>query len=268
MALGLNEPPLELPEDEISDITFASAEARFELLRARRLRLVMHICAMVVVLLVATVFALIVHTRRAQGESVGSALLGDEHPGPPKTLGIDPIGTPDAKVQIVAILPAGSDCHSGVAKFLSDVVTAHKDQMYVEFKAMEEYSQTELAKKIGQICAAVVINEKTGFTVDKGGKPTQVSLIGNEPTNYKMSDVGQAIRQEYVKAYGEPAAPLYQLETKGCGAGSCAAGDGGHDDGHGDDGHSGAPGQADEAKDDAPIEIQLPGKIPEIKGME
>jgi hypothetical protein len=254
MSLGLNDEPLELPESEVSDITFASAEARFELLRARRFRLVLHIVGMVVVLLAALIFSLVVRARRTDGSTVASSLLGVSNHTPAK-LNIAPVGAEDAKVQVLAILPAGSDCHSGVAKFLSDTATAHPDEIHVSFVSMEEFSNDKLKDKIGQVCAAILINDKATFEIMKHGKLANVSLIGSEPTNYKMSDVGEALTQVYTKEYGAPAEPIYKLETKTCGGGSCAAG---HGDGSGE-------GPATNEEDDAPIDITLPGKLPAIK---
>jgi hypothetical protein len=254
MSLGLNDEPLELPESEVSDITFASAEARFELLRARRFRLVLHIIGMVLVVLAALVFSLVIRARRTDGGSVASSLLGGG-PHPPASLNIDPVGSEDAKVQVVAVLPAGSDCHSGVAKFLSDTATAHPDEIHVSFVSMEEFSNDKLKNKIGQVCAAILINDKATFEIMKHGKLASVSLIGSEPTNYKMSDVGEALTQVYTKEYGAPAEPIYKLETPTCGDGSCSSA------GHG----GGAEGPSASQEDDAPIDITLPGKLPAIK---
>lgn len=254
MTLGIDD-RLDIPESEISDITFASAEARYALLRARRMRLVLHIAGMVLALAAALTFLLVARSARKSGGDIVATLKGEHKP--PQSLGIDPVGSPDAKVQVVAVLPAGSDCHSGVAKFLSDVATAHPDEFYIVYKGLEEFSQTELSNKVGQVCAAILINDTATFTLDKDGRPTSVTLVGNEPTNYKMSDVGDALTQVYTKEYGPPTEPLYELEKK---CGSCptaGAADGGAHDQH-----------EEPAETKEPIEITLPGKLPNIKGIE
>ncbi len=255
MTLGIDD-QLDIPESEISDISFASAEARYALLRARRMRLVLHIAGMVLVLAAAVAFLLVVRSARQSGSDIVATLKGESKT--PQPLGIDPVGSPDAKVQVVAVLPSGSDCHSGVAKFLSDVATTHPDEFYIVYKSLEEFSQTELSNKVGQVCAAILINDAATFTLDKDGTPTSVTLVGNEPTNYKMSDVGDALTQVYTKEYGAPTEPLYQLEKK---CGSCP-GPGGADDGGSHTQHE-APAEVKE-----PIQITLPGKLPDIKGIE
>jgi hypothetical protein len=262
MPLGLNDNELELSESEVSDITFASAEARFALLRARRLRLVMHIAAMAVVLLASTAFSVVIHVRGADGHGTIKDLIGGGSDGVPP-VDIGPIGSEDAKVQIVAVLPGGSDCHSGVAKLLSDVAMARPEEIRVEFISVDDFAkeQPELQVKIGQPCAAVVINEEVDFKFLVGGKIQAVHLVGNEPANYKMSNVGDAITQVYRKHYGAPGEPIYTLEAKGCGEGGTCG-----------DEHSSHTGQEKETNvpprevPQDPIKVELPGKLPPIKG--
>jgi len=261
MALGIDD-QLDVTESDVSDISFASAEARYALLRARRMRLVLHIVGMAVVLLAALAFAVVVHASRQTGSGIVDALRHDS--GPPQSLNIDPVGSPDAKVQVVAVLPTGSDCHSGVAKFLSDVATLHPDQIRVEYKSLDEFSETELSSKVGQVCAAILINDTANFTLDKNGKSTAVSLVGNEPTNYKMSDVGDALTQVYTTQYGAPDAPLYQIEQK-TKCGTCPS-DVPSEDSHDQHGAPGNPPSIPETKEAA--EVVLPGKLPAIKGLD
>ncbi|MBT7301915.1 MAG: hypothetical protein HN849_20485 [Victivallales bacterium] len=264
MPLGLNDNELELSESEVSDITFASAEARFALLRARLLRLVMHIAAMAVVLLASTAFSVVVHVRGVD-KVFEDPLGGGSSDVPP--VDIDPIGSEDAKVQIVAVLPGGSDCHSGVAKLLSDIATARPEEIHVKFVSVDDFSKEEpdLQVKIGQPCAAIVINEEVDFKFLVGGKIETVHLVGNEPANYKMSDVGDAITQVHRKHYGDPGEPIYTLETKGCGKGE-GGGEGAKcgEDHTGEEKTTNVPPR--EVPQD-PIKVELPGKLPPIKGL-
>ncbi len=257
MTPGIEDERLDIPESEISDISFASAEARFALLRARRLRLVLHLAGMVLVLAAALTAALVIHSRRRGGEGVMASLTGQSKP--PVSLGIDPVGSETAKVQILAILPAGSDCHSGVAKLLSDVATLRPDEFRVVFKAMEEFSNDQLNRMVGQVCAAIVINGKTDFSLVKDGKTRKVNLVGTEPTNYRIGDVGEALTLVYTEHYGPPGEPIYQLQTAACGSGATTC-SGDHT--HGDGGHQAQP----EPKE--PIEVILPGKLPAIRGLD
>lgn len=245
---------LGLPEDEVSDISFASAEARYALLCARRLRLVMHVVGMVLVFALSLVAALVIHSRRQADGGVMGAIMGQ--PQQPVSLGIDPVGSPDAKVQVLAILPADSDCHSGVAKLLSDVATARPEEFYVEFKALGEMDRGELDRLVGQVCAAIVVNDKTSFTLEKDGRTKQVSLIGTEPTNYRLGDVGEILAQVHAGIYGDPGEPIYHLQPSAtCDTGCTTAG---HDHGHGHE----------QAEPREPIEVILPGRLPAIQGLD
>lgn len=257
MTLGIEDERLDLPESEISDISFASAEARYALLRARRLRLVLHLAGMVLVLAVALTATLAIHSRRRGGEGVMASLTGN--PQKPVSLGIAPVGSATAKVQVLAILPTGSDCHSGVAKLLSDVATLRPDEFRVEFKGMDEFSNAELSKMVGQVCAAIVINGKTDFELAKDGKIRRVSLVGTEPTNYRLGDVGEALTLAYTEHYGAPGEPIYQLQTAAaCGSGGATCSDSSHT-------HGGTQAQPEPKE---PIEVILPGKLPAIQGLD
>jgi len=262
MPLGLNDNELDLSESEASDITFASAEARFALLRARRLRLVIHIAAMTVVLLASTAFSLAIHVR---GGDIRRVLDPKGSPEEPPPVDIPPIGSKDAKVQIVAVLPGGSDCHSGVAKLLSDIATARPEEIHVVFVSVDNFAkeQPALQTKIGQPCAAIVINEEVDFKFLVEGEIQTVHLVGNEPANYKMADVGDAITQVHKKHYGDPGEPIYTLEKKGCGSEEKSC-----DDGHAS--HSGAEKTTNVPPREVPkdpIEVKLPGKLPPIRGL-
>jgi len=257
MTLGIEDPQLDLAESEISDISFASAEARYALLRACRLRLVLHLAGMALVLSVALTAALVIHSRRQPDGGMVAALTGHSRQSP--SLGIPPVGSETAKVQVLAILPSGSDCHSGVAKLLSDVATLRPDEFRVEFKAMGEFTNEELNKLVGQVCAAIVINGKTDFDLPRDGKPRRVSLVGTEPTNYRIGDVGEALTLAYTEHYGAPGEPIYQIQTTPtCGSVNCSAE--GHT--HGDGGGHAQP------EPRTPIEVILPGKLPAIQGLD
>jgi hypothetical protein len=261
MPLRIDDDRLDMPECEISDISFASAEARYALLCARRLRLVLHILGMVLVLSVALVVSLVIQSRR-QGNDDGVIATLTGHSNQPVSLGIDPVGSENAKVQVLAILPADSDCHSGVAKLLSDSATLRPDEIRVVFKAMGEFSNDELDKLVGRVCAAVVINGKTDFELPKDGKPRRVSLVGTEPTNYRLGDVGEALTQVYAEQYGPPSEPIYQIQqTSACGGGggTCSSGDG-----HGHE----VSGETAQPEEKEPVEVILPGKLPAIKGLD
>jgi len=216
---------LSVVEKEALGECFASAEARYEYEKARRLRLVAMLAAGLVALVVFGVFMYRLGARGPlSGTAAGSA--GGAHAGAEagKPLDIQPVGSPQAKVQVLAIVPAGSDCHSGIIKFLSDTAAKQTEKIRVEFTTMEAYGQDKLSKEVGSVCAAVLINGKSQFTVTCDGKERTVSLVGTEPTHYSLSDVGEALTSVYVTEYGDPGQPIFEVPagTKcGAGAGSC-----------------------------------------------
>jgi hypothetical protein len=87
-----------------------------------------------------------------------------------------------------------------------------------------------------------------------------VSLVGTEPTNYRLGDVGEALTLAYTEHYGPPAEPLYQPQAAACGSGgtTCSGGAHAHDDG----------GQQAQPEPREPIEVILPGKLPAIRGLD
>ncbi len=215
---GMDDQQWSVAEHEASAECFASAEARFEYEKARRLRRVAVLLGGAVALVV---FGIAMY-RLGRGGSPSDHDAGHAAEAP-AALGVDPVGSPDASVKILAIVPAGSDCHSGIIAFLKDVAGKQPDRIRAEFTTMEAYGNDNLTAVVGQVCAAVLINGSSEVTIQHDGKDRRLSLVGTEPTHYTLADVGAAITAVYTVHYGAPAEPLYDAAAcSGPGGGSCS----------------------------------------------
>lgn len=206
-------------EHEADGECFASAEARFEYEKTRRLRRVAVLLGAAVVLVVF---------------GVGMYRLGrgslDDHDtshAAAAALDVDSVGSPDAKVKVLAIVPAGSDCHSGIVAFIRDVASKQPDRIRADFTTMEAYGTDNLTALVGQFCAAVLVNGTSEITILEDGKERRLSLVGTEPTHYTLADVGAALTAVYTTHYGAPEEPLYDATAcRGPGSDSCGAQEG------------------------------------------
>jgi len=131
---------------------------------------------------------------------------------------------------------------------------------------MDQYGQQELQKKVGSVCAAVMINEKSKFKVNYDGTEREVSLVGTEPTHFTLGDLGEALTAVFTQEYGDPGEPIYTVEPGSEAGGKTVKPKAGHDD-HGDEEGASCNGPQHESPstegvDDTPIE--LPG-FKEIK---
>lgn len=219
--IGMDDSQLSVVEKEALGECFASAEARFEYEKARRVRRVALLVGSVVVLIGFGVFMYWLGGGRRFTSGGGDAKAVTSGDGKHKPLDAKPVGSPEAKVQVIAIMPEGSDCHSGVAKFLADTATKHLDKIRVEYTTMREYGEKKLENQVGSVCAAILINGKSSFGVTCEGKTRTVSLVGTEPTHYSMNDVGEALSHVFTQEYGDPGEPIFEV----AGGGKCGHGD-------------------------------------------
>lgn len=245
--IGMDDQQRELVEQEALGMDFTSAEAYYAYQKARRLRLVIRYVGGIL-LLAGFGYAMFL-LGGGRGRSGTEAAATERAGNGPNKLNIKPIGSPDAKLRITVVLPAGSDCHESIVRFITEVAQRHPDEMYADFHSMDSFTDKELSAKIGQVCAAVLVNGKTEFDHMKEGKLCHhISLIGTVPTHYSLGDLGVAINQEYQKAYGaEKGSPVDLSKFKP----SCML------DSHGEGPH--AHGGEAEDKLEESLDITLPG---------
>jgi hypothetical protein len=241
---------LSVVEREALGECFDSAEARYEYEKALRLRRVLKSVGAVVGLVAFGVFMYwLGGGRRLQADSGGASPTDDGH-GHQGKQDVQPVGSPEAKVKVLAILPVGSDCHSNIVKFLTETATKRQDQIRVEFTTMDAFGTKKLEQQVGASCAVVMINGTAAFEVVSKGEKRQISLVGTEPTHYSVADVGEALTSVFIKEYGDPGEPIYTAPAGGACGGPAS---GGH-------GHAGgpsalAPKAGTKAEPEEPLEL-------------
>ena len=206
--VGIDDQQLEVVERELSGHSFATAEARWAYERARRIRVVLKVALAVLFL---GVFGWGMYRLGGGGGNADKNANGAHPTDPSKLVQIDPVGSPQAELKIVAILPSGSDCHSDIVTFLTKTAEDRPEKVRVEFKNMESFSNEELTETVGSVCAAVMVNNKSEFEVTFENKPRHVSLVGTVPTHYTLGDLGLVITEQYKKLYGDPGEPIVEV---------------------------------------------------------
>jgi hypothetical protein len=206
--VGIDDQQLEVIERELEGHSFATAEARWAYERARRIRIVARSAAAVVLL---AAFGWGMYRLGGGGKAAVQAETEHSHGGGEEYVKIDPIGSPNAKLKITAILPAGSECHSEIVDFLTKAAQARPENIRVEINNMEQYSDKELTDTVGSVCAAILVNGGAEFDVEFEGKPKHVSLVGTIPTHYTLGDLGLVITAQYKKFYGDPGEPIVEV---------------------------------------------------------
>ena len=205
--IGIDDDQLEVMRREAEALSLHSEEARRDLESARRRRVVVLVLGGC--LLVCWSFFMVWLGRGTRPESDPV----EEQDLESGTVNIEPAGSPEAKPQVLCVLPGGSDCHSAVVKLLTAAANKHHAEIRVEFKDMHAIGEEELTKRIGSYCAAIAINDKTSFEVRDGEKRLGIHLIGTAPTHYSLVDVMRALTHEYTALYGDPGEPLVSEEV-------------------------------------------------------
>jgi hypothetical protein len=208
--IGMDDRQLSVVEKETLGECFASAEARFEYEKARRLRLAVVLAGSFIVLLAVGVFMYWL----GGGGRFRPAPVDEpaKEPGAISGLpGVKAVGSLGAKVQVLAIVPEGSNCHNNVIKFLTETASKRPDQIRANFTTMREFGEKNLESEVGSVCAAVLINGASTFNVTYQGKPVTISLVGTEPLHYNVADVAEALTSVFVKEYGDPGEPICQV---------------------------------------------------------
>jgi len=248
---------LSVVEQEDLGERFESAEARYEYEKALRLRRVLK---WVGGLLALVAFGFAMYWLGGGGRKLAATgatdTAGADTGGHGASRGpapAEPVGSQDAKVKVVAILPTGSGCHNNIIRFLTETASRRQDEIRVDFTTMDAYGQQKLQKEVGSSCAAVMINGKTDFELTGCGEPHKVSLVGTEPTHYSLKDVGEALTSVFVQEYGDPGQPIYVAPAESSSCAGSASGGGGHGPGG-----AAAPGRKPGTVEDSEP-LELPG---------
>ncbi len=253
--VGMDSEQQRVVEIEALGVRFETAEARYAYEKARRLRLVIRYAGGLLLLLA---FGYAMFLLGGGGGTEREACEGETQSGEhkhdgkkPGSIDIDPVGSASAAVQVNAILPEGSDCHDTVVKFLTEIGKAYPRKLRAEFSGMESLSEEELSDKVGEVCAAILVNGKTKFKFrTPDGKEVAISLVGTVPTHYSLGDLGYVINQAFSQEYGtDTPAPVDLTKYKLSGTPPTDT----HDD------RKGAPREEEEETSDPEPDFELPG---------
>ena len=141
------------------------------------------------------------------------------------------MGNTEGKVKVEAIIPSARDCHVTTVAMLNALVKEEPERTRVEISDMFIPLGKEAMKKRGVECAAIFVNGKSQFTVERDGQPQTVRFEKNpntEESSYHTVDIVAAVDQELIQAYGTgltPEARETLLQAQPGGAGKAASAD-------------------------------------------
>ncbi|MGQ9461499.1 MAG: hypothetical protein ACUVTP_05075 [Candidatus Fervidibacter sp.] len=112
------------------------------------------------------------------------------------------LGSADAKVKIVAILPPSS-CQAPTIRILDEIVKAEPKRVRVEIYGMDSPKGSQLLQQYGATCASVFINGKTEFTLTSNGETRHVICQKSPGMSYQSTDLIEIVHMELKRLYGK-----------------------------------------------------------------
>lgn len=128
------------------------------------------------------------------------------------------LGAPDAKVDVLLVVPLNIDCHAPTIEYLKKIAGVCGAQVRVKFLELRSPEAKELFKKASKdVCATVFINGKYQATNLAGNA---IAFTGPLGDRYVLDDLRAAITTEMKKAYGDaalalPDAPAVEMKQPG-----------------------------------------------------
>jgi len=110
------------------------------------------------------------------------------------------MGSAEAKVRLVCLLPLKTGCQAPTIEYLEDVVQKHPEKMRIRFVDYLASHGKEEAKQYGLKCASVVINKASWFK-DASGR--DIRLGGPYGEGYSVADVHYVLQKAFDEAYGK-----------------------------------------------------------------
>ena len=110
------------------------------------------------------------------------------------------MGSAEAKVRLVCLLPLKTGCQAPTIEYLHDAVQMHPEEMHVRFVDYLAPHGKEEAKQYQLTCASVVINKASRFK-DASGRDIQ--LGGPYGEGYSVADVHYVLQKAFDEAYGK-----------------------------------------------------------------
>ena len=107
------------------------------------------------------------------------------------------LGSKDAKVDVLAVLPLDTDCHGTNIEYLRRLAEAHPEHIHVRFVNFHSDAGQRLSS-----CAAIFID---GKEVQKDAAGCPVELTGPAGENYSLEDLRAVLQARLDQAYGSAA---------------------------------------------------------------
>ena len=167
-------------------------------------------------LLLAAVLAALVFLRRTTSEEPVAAPSGRPASAEPAPLGVEPVGDPEAALQVTCVVGGEYSESLGLIDFLTGAAAEQPSRLRVEFLYRHEAGEFEVIDPECPFCGAVLVNGVTVFTVPHGDDGARVTeLVGTLGADYSVADVAAVLRLEYRSVYGEaPPAGLFRVEDE------------------------------------------------------
>lgn len=115
-------------------------------------------------------------------------------------------GVPEAKVEVMLIVPLNIDCHAPTIEYLKKSAEACGAQVRVTFLELRSPEANDVFGKAGKdVCATVFVNGRWQVS---GVAGKEVTLTGPLGDKYVLGDVRAAMASEMKQAYGVAALAL------------------------------------------------------------
>lgn len=129
------------------------------------------------------------------------------------------LGPANAKVQVIAVVPMGVECHMQTIEVLREIAKADPKRVRVEIYDMNSSQGQQVLGKHGVHCATVFVNDKFEFKVKVNGTEKYIvcQKKPNVPGAYFSTDLIEIVHQELQKHYKKGFDPktLQKLRTRG-----------------------------------------------------
>ncbi len=155
------------------------------------------IAAVLVVVLIALVA---VYIGTQPGGRARGAAMGPAGPGAPPAGGggggVEELGSPGAKVEIIALVPVANPCHAATIAELRKAYKRYPDDIHLRIIEFMGPESTTWRNQLGVTCATVAINGEWSFDLD--GR--RVVFQKMEGGTYTPADLGRVIEAKIREA--------------------------------------------------------------------
>ncbi|NIR03233.1 MAG: hypothetical protein GTN78_24040 [Gemmatimonadales bacterium] len=111
-------------------------------------------------------------------------------------------GNPDARVRVVAFYTI-DDEHERLRELLAGLAEAHPDKVYVRYADYRTPQGNLLFRQAELQVPTVLINKESSVTIEKSGRPLEVTFVQEIGRYWTQDDLTIAVAQEVAKTYRE-----------------------------------------------------------------